>query len=284
MGNRRCRPTRPGILTGLFPANLSGHDRGCKRKMISWLKLDINILDDAKIKIIRSHPDGNAIIVLWIGLLCLAMKSQRPGIIEISNALPYTLDDVSHLFNIDKKTCELGLMLFQKYKMVDLCEDGTIEIINFSKHQKLEEIKHKQELTRQRVERYRARQRNCNALLTHNSVTVTLTDKDIDKEKEILSGKPNNGIPVKEIIAHLNEKTGKSFSPTTKETIRHIKARMNDGFSLQDFISVIDTMTTKWRGDPKMVDYLRPQTLFGTKFESYLNTKQTNSKADPFKD
>ena len=76
--------------------------------MISWIKLDVNILDDAKIKIIRSHPDGNAIVVLWVGLLCLAMKSSRPGIIEISDGLPYTVDDLSNLFNIEKKTVELG--------------------------------------------------------------------------------------------------------------------------------------------------------------------------------
>ena len=99
-----------------------------------------------------------------------------------------------------------------------------------------------------------------------------------------MSGKPNNGIPVKEIITYLNEKTGKSFLPNTKDTVRHIKARINEGYSLADFYTVIDTMTTKWRGDPKMVDYLRPQTLFGTKFESYLNIKHTEGKSGPFKD
>jgi len=145
--------------------------------MISWIKLDINILDDAKIKIIRSHPDGNSIVVLWIGLLCLAMKSQRPGIIEISNALPYTVDDLSNLFNVDKKTVELGLALFQKYKMVDFLEDGAIEIINFTKHQSIEEIERRRELTRLRVANYRKKLKPCNALLTHDGVTVTLTDK-----------------------------------------------------------------------------------------------------------
>lgn len=145
--------------------------------MISWIKLDINILDDAKIKIIRSHPDGNSIVVLWIGLLCLAMKSQQPGIIEISNALPYTIDDLSNLFNVEKKTVELGLALFRKYKMVDLLEDGAIEIINFKKHQSIEEIERRRELTRLRVANHRKKFKPCNALLTHDGVTVTPTDK-----------------------------------------------------------------------------------------------------------
>lgn len=154
--------------------------------MITWLKLDVNILDDAKIKIIRAHPDGDKVFVLWVGLLCLAMKSSRPGIIEISDGLPYTIDDLSSMFNVEKRTVEMGLALFRKYKMIDLFDGDTIEVINFAKHQKLEDIEHKRELTRQRVKNFRDKQRQCNALLTHDSVTVTSTDKDkdLDKDKE----------------------------------------------------------------------------------------------------
>lgn len=144
--------------------------------MISWIKLDVNILDDAKIKIIRSHPDGNSIVLLWIGLLCLAMKSARPGIIEISNGLPYTVDDLASAFNLEKKTVELGLMLFKKYQMIDIFDGDTIEVINFAKHQSIEELERKRELTRARVSRYREKLK-CNALLTQDSRDVTLTDK-----------------------------------------------------------------------------------------------------------
>jgi uncharacterized phage protein (TIGR02220 family)/predicted phage replisome organizer len=242
--------------------------------MMNWIKLDLNILDDAKIKIIRSHPDGNAIIVLWIGLLCLAMKSQRPGIVEISNALPYTLDDLSHLFNIDKKTCELGLVLFKKYKMVDLMGDGGIEIINFHKHQNLEFIDRKRELTRIRVERYRAKQITCNALLTRDSVTVTSTIEEKRREY-ILSS-------IKEIIGFLNEKSGKNFSPKTKATIVHIKARLEEGKTVDDFKKVISVKCAKWLKDPKMCDFIRPETLFGSKFEAYLNEHKPE-RQDPFK-
>lgn len=149
--------------------------------MISWIKLDINILDDAKIKIIRSHPDGNAIIVLWIGLLCLAMKSTRPGTIEISNGLPYTLDDLSNLFNLEKKTTELGIALLVKYRMIEIFEGGCIEIINFSKHQNLEEIERRRELTRVRTVKYRDKLRISDASQRHgddNRQDKTRQDKD----------------------------------------------------------------------------------------------------------
>ena len=81
----------------------------------------------------------------------------------------------------------------------------------------------------------------------------------------------SNGVPYKQIVDYLNEKTGKRFSAGGKETQRHIKARWNSGFRLEDFQRVIDIKCAKWLTDSKMVDYLRPETLFGTKFESYLN-------------
>jgi uncharacterized phage protein (TIGR02220 family) len=77
---------------------------------------------------------------------------------------------------------------------------------------------------------------------------------------------------VKYIVEHLNEKAAKRYKPTSKDTQTLIRARMNDGFKTEDFITVIDKMCAKWKGDAKMDDYLRPSTLFGTKFESYLNT------------
>ena len=74
-----------------------------------------------------------------------------------------------------------------------------------------------------------------------------------------------------DVIGYLNNKTGKSFRPSSKSTMRHISARVNEGYSLDDFKAVIDTKVDQWKRDKKMCGYLRPETLFGTKFESYLN-------------
>ena len=161
---------------------------------ISWLKLDINILDNSKIKIIRSYPDGNSMVILWLGILCLAMKSQRPGIIEIADGIPYESEDFSKLFDIEKKTVDLALVLFQKYQMISMINGNCIEVINFLKFQSIEAIERSRELTRLRVEKYRnkllaaenpTKSPPCNALLTRDCVTVTLTDKNkIRKEKD----------------------------------------------------------------------------------------------------
>jgi len=77
-------------------------------------------------------------------------------------------------------------------------------------------------------------------------------------------------IPYEEIVNYLNEKTGKQYRHTTPKTRELIKARWNEGFTLDDFKKVIDNKTLEWK-NTKWENYLRPVTLFSTKFESYLN-------------
>lgn len=81
---------------------------------------------------------------------------------------------------------------------------------------------------------------------------------------------PKEKIPHAEIIAHLNAVGGTDFKPGSQTTRRLIKARWNEGHSLDDFLAVIDHKGEEWLGDEKMNQYFRPQTLFSAKFESYL--------------
>lgn len=88
---------------------------------------------------------------------------------------------------------------------------------------------------------------------------------------------------IENVIDYLNKKVSSSFKSKTKSTQSHIKARIKEGYGLLDFKKVIDNKTVKWINDPKMVDYLRPETLFGTKFEGYVNelgAKEANINDD----
>lgn len=98
-------------------------------------------------------------------------------------------------------------------------------------------------------------------------------DKDKDKEKD---KEENIKYVIENVIEYLNNKTGKNFKSNSKPTIKHINARIAENFTLEQFKKVIDIKVSKWLNNPEMVDYLRPETLFGTKFESYLNEKQNN--------
>lgn len=83
--------------------------------------------------------------------------------------------------------------------------------------------------------------------------------------------KDNPSIPFSEIVGALNDAAGTRYRPGSDKTRRLIRARWAEGFRLPDFQAVVRTMAGEWGGDPKMSRYLRPETLFGTKFESYLN-------------
>lgn len=84
----------------------------------------------------------------------------------------------------------------------------------------------------------------------------------------------------REIIAYLNEKTGKRYSATSRVNQGHISARLKEGFTVDDFKHVIDVKCFQWKDDAKMAKFLRPETLFGTKFDRYLNEEKVQTHRD----
>ena len=81
-----------------------------------------------------------------------------------------------------------------------------------------------------------------------------------------------------EIIQHLNMRAGTKYKSNTAKTKQLIKARLNEGFTLDDFKTVIDKKCVEWCGT-EFEKFLRPNTLFGTKFESYLNQNVIKPKS-----
>ena len=101
-------------------------------------------------------------------------------------------------------------------------------------------------------------------------------EKPKEQKKTVESVKKKDPPPYQEIIDYLNEKAGKKFKANEK-TKAHINARVNDGYTLADFRAVIEKKVAEWRGT-EMDKFLRPETLFGTKFEGYLNQNETVRK------
>lgn len=85
---------------------------------------------------------------------------------------------------------------------------------------------------------------------------------------------------ISEVVDYLNKKSDKNFKSNTNKTISLINARRKEGYTLGDFKKVIDTMTKQWQKDSKMNRYLRPETLFGNKFESYLQQYEPSKSSD----
>ncbi|MDR7002989.1 conserved phage C-terminal domain-containing protein [Neobacillus niacini] len=88
---------------------------------------------------------------------------------------------------------------------------------------------------------------------------------------------PQKTLPVTEIINYLNDKTNAAYKPSSQKTKVNIQTRLREGFTLEDFKKVIDLKSTEWLHDSRLSKYLRPETLFGPKFEPYLNQKSINT-------
>ncbi|MGF9979329.1 conserved phage C-terminal domain-containing protein [Viridibacillus arvi] len=100
----------------------------------------------------------------------------------------------------------------------------------------------------------------------------TETTTENTSEKEIVDT-ADFSLVFERIINYLNQLAGTNYKHTTKKTQQLIRARLKEKFTVGDFQQVIEKKVATWSNDSKMVKYLRPETLFGTKFESYLNEK-----------
>ena len=100
--------------------------------------------------------------------------------------------------------------------------------------------------------------------------------------KDIVEQEPEP-IPYREIIDYLNQKAGKNFKHSAAGNKKVIKARWNEGCKIDQFKRVIDIKCQDWLNDENMNQYLQPSTLFGNKFDQYLNQRKGNSNGAPQK-
>lgn len=119
-----------------------------------------------------------------------------------------------------------------------------------------------------------------NAPITQVSVTETkinVTETEV-KASDIPQKESKENNIYMSIVDYLNERCGTKYQNTAIETIQLILEKLSRGFTYEDFKKVIDIKAAEWLDDEKFHKYLRPSTLFGSKFESYLNQKSTVTK------
>ncbi|MCK9532629.1 MAG: conserved phage C-terminal domain-containing protein [Gammaproteobacteria bacterium] len=113
----------------------------------------------------------------------------------------------------------------------------------------------------------------------HDGVMIS-HDKVMQEEKRREETREEEKRYIVEIVSYLNEKSNKNFKSNATNSKKHIQARLNEGYSVDDFKTVIDKKIKQWSKDTKMSAFIRPETLFGTKFDSYLNEIEAKSSFD----
>lgn len=127
-------------------------------KEIKWIKLDVGLFDDEKIKLIQAMPDGNALIVIWLQLLCLAGRVNSDGFLLLTPEVPYTEDMLSATFHCPLNTIRMAMTLFERYGMIEIISD-IFHVSNWRKHQSAEGLDRIREQNRIRKQNERERNR-----------------------------------------------------------------------------------------------------------------------------
>ena len=102
-------------------------------------------------------------------------------------------------------------------------------------------------------------------------------------EEKTAESKPEKSSAIEfyaRVIDYLNATCGTSYKASTEKTRKFIRSRVKEGFKEEDFYTVIRFKAEQWKNDEKMSAYLRPETLFGTKFENYLEQARKSVKTE----
>jgi phage replication O-like protein O len=173
---------------------------------------------------------------------------------------PISLSQMIRATGLCKIRCSQVINRLELMKIVTVTEN----INGIGKKYKFNKDFDKWHTVNENCNRYRKTKETVNVLINQPLMKTVTTKDNITKDSIT-----KDNIYCR-VVTYLNNKTNKNFKHTSKETQKLIKARLSAGFTEKDFFTVINNKVAKWLNDPKMSEYLRPQTLFGTKFESYL--------------
>ena len=156
---------------------------------VKWIKINVDMFDDEKIKIVQAMPEGDSLLIIWIKLITLAGKTNDGGYIYINENMPYTDEMLSTIMNKPINIIQLALATFIKLGMIETDEKG-IYLINFEKHQSLEKMELIREQNRIRQQRFRDKKKlnkDITLSITQDNAIDIDIDKDIDKDKEYIN-------------------------------------------------------------------------------------------------
>lgn len=277
---------------------------------MQWIKLSTDVFENRKIQYLLSQSSGDSTCLIWFRLLTLAGQYGTSGELLLCEGVPYDAEMLARKFGYPEDLAgadyiQTVLDLFVKLKMLNF--DGvTYSIASWKEYQAVKELDKKRQAHAEAQARYRKKKSREQSLANHSTesknsgLPASVIDGDItqnhgDTNVTLQSKSKSKNIcnltnvklcafssEIDEIVNYLNAKTGKHFSPKTAETQKHITARLNEGYTIEDFKRVIDTKVADWSSNPHMAQYLRPKTLFlPSNFEGYLNQ---NGAASPSND
>jgi predicted phage replisome organizer len=151
---------------------------------VKWIKINVDMFDDEKIKIIQAMPEGDSLLVVWIKLITLAGKTNEGGYIYMSENIPYTEEMLATIMNKPIMIIQLALNTFINLGMIEKDEKG-LYLVNFEKHQSLDRMQEIREYNRLAQQKHREKIKSQKLSMTGQFCQDIDIDKDIDKDIDI---------------------------------------------------------------------------------------------------
>lgn len=238
-------------------------------KKYYYLKLKDNFFDSDAMIILESMQDGYMYSNILLKLYLRSLKFQ--GRLMFNEKIPYNSTVLAQVTRHNVGVIEKAFNIFQELGLIEVLDNGAIymlDIQNFIGESSTEADRKREYRLRIEVEKDRVGQMS--GQISDKYPPKIEIEKELELDKDIKIYSP--------VIEYLNQKCNTKYRTTTAKTKSLIKSRVDEGFVLEDFKKVIDIKTAEWLDDSKMNKFLRPETLFGTKFESYLNQKTKESE------
>ena len=235
-------------------------------KKYYYLKLKDTHFDDERIIVLESLPDGILYSNIYLKLCLKSVK--REGKLMFNDRIPYNSQILAQVTRHPVGVVEKAIQILKDFDLIEVLDNGAIYINDIQNYIGTSST----EADRKREYRSRIDSEK-EDLLEDGQMSGQMSDECQDKyppEKERERELELEKDIVVDIIDHLNFICGTKYGASTKKTKDFINARIKEGYRLEDFKTVINKKYDEWMGT-EYQKYLRPITLFGTKFESYLN-------------
>ena len=221
--------------------------------------LDVDFFENHKVKALAETPDGQLKIIVWLKLLAYAGKLNDEGRIYEHKGETLNRGFLSRLCGVTETQIAEFLKEYKRLRMIRFDTDKTMRLVNWSKYQNATSFCCEKETLSPKPP-YKEKVR-----IKDNDLISFKDEKEVDNNnKSIIHRKLRI-----EIIDYLNKVLGTDYKYNSDYITKILNARITEGYTLEDFKKVIDSQYKEWF-DTDMKKYLRPQTLFSTKFSSYL--------------
>ena len=265
-----------------------------KTAMFFFLKPE-NYYRQDFVRKIRSLKNGFEYLTLYEEILTDTLNKE--GVLANfygDEIVPYTIDELSTIFQHKPSIIKNGLELFEKYKMIEKNDDGAYFIPNaleFTKRTTVGSVKKKEQRNNKKLKEQDElevdicpsvnkeecltnidKEININKDLNNNKSEIVEIENKKDNNKEISS---STSTILKDVLNLFNEYEGyERYHANNEQDTVEILDKVNKGYDFEEFKKVFKKKLSEWGCSEKMKSFIRPKTLYGSRFEQYLKESE----------